>query len=281
MYKMQYTNYKNPNNVNVKWCISTISNILKDRVYIGDLVQHKYSSINYKIKRVVKVEKNKNIIIENNHEAIISKEDFEKVQQMLLKKSNECKRNTRNVHVLTGIAFCKNCGARITYTKNHSNEFKIICSNYKKNGKNACSNIYVNEEYVIKVVINKIIENIKKQNFEKILIKKQTDSIKKLEELKLQKAKNLNAIKQLYVDLSNNKIEEEIARNIIEEYIEENKKIDIKISKNYEKPKEINVVKIINESSIERLRSLIFLLIEKIEVSKKEIKIYYKFKNYF
>lgn len=134
---MQYSNYKNPNSSSKKWCTSTITNILKDRIYIGDLVQHKYASVNYKIKKVVKIEKDKNIIIENHHEPIIAKEEFWKVQEMLEQKSNECNRYNREPHILTGIAFCKQCGARITYTKNHGKEFKIICSNYKKRRENS------------------------------------------------------------------------------------------------------------------------------------------------
>ena len=113
MYKMQYTNYKNPNNISKTWSVSTITNILKDRIYIGDLIQHKYSSVNYKIKKIVKVSSDNLIIIENNHEAIIDKKEFLTVQEMLKERANECKRKTKANHILTGITFCKKCGAKL------------------------------------------------------------------------------------------------------------------------------------------------------------------------
>ena len=33
------------------WKHTSVSNIIKNRVYIGDLIQHKYQKINYKIKK--------------------------------------------------------------------------------------------------------------------------------------------------------------------------------------------------------------------------------------
>lgn len=283
MYKMQYTNYKNPNNVNPKWCTSTITNILKDRIYIGDLVQHKYSSINYKIKKVVKLEKSKNIIIENHHKPIVEREEFEKVNKMLEQKSNECRRNTKYVHILTGIAFCQKCGARITYTKNHSNSFKIICSNYKKNGKKACDNIYLEEQEILNSIKQKIIENVKRQNLENIKIDGKNMIKEEMEKLNSQKNKNINAIKQIYTDIANSEIDAQLGKQIIAEYIKENKNIDIKIN-NYMykiKSKTINLIKKIEEAENESLRSLIFILVKKIEISKTSMKIQYNFTDYF
>ena len=283
MYKMQYTNYKNPNNVSKKWCVSTITNILKDRIYIGDLVQHKYSSINYKIKKVVKLEQSKNIIIENNHKAIRKKEDFEKVSKMLEEKANECKRESKSSHILTGIAFCQKCGDRITYTKNHGSSFKIICSNYKKNGKKACDNIYVEEKEILNCIKQKIIEKVKKQHLQSITIDSQNGSQEEMEKLNLRKTKNINAIKQIYTDMTNNEIEKSLGKQIIAEYVKENENIEMKIEQCQSKIKErkVDVIKQMEEAEGERLRKLIFMLIKKVEISKTDITIQYNFKNYF
>ena len=283
MYKMQYTNYKNPNNVSKEWCISTITNILKDRMYIGDLVQHKYSSINYKIKKVVKLEQSKNIIIKNNHKAIIKREDFEKVSQMLKGKSNECKRESKSSHILTGIVFCQKCGARIAYTKNHGSSFKIICSNYKKNGKKACDNIYIEEQEILNCIKQKIIENVKKRRLEHIIIGRQNKCKEEIEKLNLQKIKNINAIKQIYTDIANNEIEKLLGKQIIAKYVKENENIEIKIEQYQSKIKErkVNVIKQIEEADGEKLRRLIFMVIKRVELSKSNMKIQYNFENYF
>lgn len=266
-----------------KWSVSTISNILQDRIYTGDLVQHKYSSINYKIKKVVKLEQEKYIVIENNHEPIISKEEFEKVEQMLKQKSNECKRRTKANHILTGIAFCRKCGARITYTKNHGVDFKIICSNYKKNGKTACDNIYIDEQKVINIIKQKIIENIIKQKIEKIKIGGNIVNKERIERLKNEKDRNIKAIKQIYYDISSNDINKLMGRQIIIEYSKENEKIDknIEVLKSKIKEKEIDIISKINGLGAEELRSLMFMLINKIEIDKNQIIIHYNFKKYF
>ena len=55
------------------WKHTSISNIIKNRVYIGDLIQHKFQKVNYKIKKRKSVPENEWCIKENAHEAIIDK----------------------------------------------------------------------------------------------------------------------------------------------------------------------------------------------------------------
>ena len=279
MYKMQYTNYKNPNNISKTWSVSTITNILKDRIYIGDLIQHKYSSVNYKIKKIVKVSSDNLIIIENNHEAIIDKKEFLTVQEMLKERANECKRKTKANHILTGITFCKKCGARITYTKNHGTDFKIICSNYKKNGKKACDNIYISENKVLENIKNNILNEINKRKISKIKIDENNENIAERDRLTKQKNNNINAIKQIYNDTSKGIMESTISKTLIQQYVEENQKIENRINllnKNLIE-KEIDINKTIPKMNSAEFRSLIYTLISKIELTKEEIDIHYKF----
>lgn len=72
---------------NTLWNGTTIRRILKNEVYIGNTVGHKVKKINYKLKKQIMLNKNEWIKVENTHEAIISKEDFEKVQNILNKRS--------------------------------------------------------------------------------------------------------------------------------------------------------------------------------------------------
>ena len=58
-YKETTCSYKNPNSrKNYIWNTASISNILRDQIYIGDLVQHKYAKLNYKSKKTVNIDKN-------------------------------------------------------------------------------------------------------------------------------------------------------------------------------------------------------------------------------
>lgn len=72
---------------NTLWNSTTIRRILKNEVYIGNTIGHKVKKVNYKLKRQIILNKDNWIKVENTHEAIISKEDFYKVQNILDKRS--------------------------------------------------------------------------------------------------------------------------------------------------------------------------------------------------
>ena len=161
-YKELTTNYYNPNsNSTYKWNPTVINKILRDRTYIGDLVQLKFTKVNYKIKKVEKLPQEEYIIISNNHEAIIDRETFNLVQEMLDKQTNEWNYSNSQKHLLTGLAFCK-CGSRITYNKNHGKYFRCICSSYKRYGKKFCTNVHLREDELIAKVTDSLRNNIKK-----------------------------------------------------------------------------------------------------------------------
>ena len=77
----------NSNKYNTLWNSTTIRRILKNEVYIGNTIGHKVKKINYKLKKQIMINKDDWIKVENTHGPIISKEDFEKVQNILNKRS--------------------------------------------------------------------------------------------------------------------------------------------------------------------------------------------------
>lgn len=76
----------------MQWSANTISKILKNRMYTGCMVQGKEKKLSYKSKKVVTVPPQQWIVVENTHEAIISKEQFEAVQKRMAEK-NKNKKN--------------------------------------------------------------------------------------------------------------------------------------------------------------------------------------------
>ena len=57
--------------------------ILKNENYTGTLLQGKRRKLNYRVNKQIQLEKGNWIITPNHHEAIISKEKFDKVQYIL------------------------------------------------------------------------------------------------------------------------------------------------------------------------------------------------------
>jgi len=93
------------------WDYTTIFGMLKNRVYCGDIVNRKSEIVNYKTGKQVKVPKEKHIICENMHEAIVSREDYERVQQLTAARYMPPKHKQENI--FRGLLFCTECGRRM------------------------------------------------------------------------------------------------------------------------------------------------------------------------
>jgi DNA invertase Pin-like site-specific DNA recombinase len=147
-----------------RWQESTILNILKNEKYKGDAILQKYYTPDHLRKVSVR---NKGVIdsyyIEDNHSPIISREIWEQVQIEIAKrakakgnKAGDTKKYT-NRYPLSGMLYCSKCGStlrRRTWNSKHSCK-KIVwqCSNYIKNGKDACSGTSIDDEVISRLNI--------------------------------------------------------------------------------------------------------------------------------
>lgn len=93
------------------WNPASICRILKNPIYIGDIVQGKYKSDGIHGKHR-STPKEKWIIHHNHHEAIIDRDLFEKVQWYKPKKP-KCEKT--DSHPLTGKVICGMCGRSLIY----------------------------------------------------------------------------------------------------------------------------------------------------------------------
>lgn len=296
-YKHENTNYYNPNkSFTYKWNSTVINKILRDRIYVGDLIQLKYTKINYKVKKQAKVPKEQQVILLNHHEAIIDRSTFEIVQEMLDKQTNEWNYSNQNRHLLAGLAFCS-CGSRITYNKNHGKYFRCVCSSYKKYGRKFCSNVNLREDELIRAVTNSLKDNINKYlnmdglNYNRRSAK-QTDFKKDILKLNKKKEELNRIISNLYEDKLSGVISQDTFTNLVKKYEREKKECDRKIDifekkqnnilpkkeENKEEMKETMKELLTFNNISEENRSIIFKLIDKIVINDKDISIKYKFK---
>ena len=119
---------------NNSWCVATVAQILKDPVYTGSVVNHKGEVKNYKTKVRRNVPKEEWIIVENTHERIISKEEFDHVQDILSVKAHPRRHEFENI--LQGCVFCGECGHRMTQatkTKKNGKRYLLRCTNHFAN----------------------------------------------------------------------------------------------------------------------------------------------------
>ncbi len=146
------TSFKNK--VKAKWNAVSVGRILKNEIYIGNLVQGKRSSANYKVKKVEYKDESDWTRIEDTHEPIISKADFDIVNQ-LGKYDTRTAPDKENVYLFAGVVFCGDCRQNMirktTYTKNKNYHY-YVCGTHKFD-KSICSMHSFSEDKLYKVIL--------------------------------------------------------------------------------------------------------------------------------
>lgn len=97
------------------WRSATISQILANRVYIGELISLKTETQNCKTKQRSVVPEDHRIVIPNAHDAIISAAMFDQVQ--LIRSQHRCPAKYQRENIFRGKLFCECCGHPLTMTK--------------------------------------------------------------------------------------------------------------------------------------------------------------------
>ncbi len=223
------TKYKQSQGINFKnqgknieyWTESTVSKILKNETYIGNLVQGYNKKVSYKSKKMKNQPKSEWIIVENTHEPIITKEQFFKVQDMFKSKTRRCKNG--EIHLFANKLVCLDCGTKLYKCRNDRNYIYFSCKGSKKLYGN-CTTHSIGYENLKNLVTEKIREKILAfYNFDNIsddlfVSNGNLNKAKLLENKALLLSKemeNINkAIKELYLDKVSGKIPEEVFEDL-------------------------------------------------------------------
>lgn len=226
-----YNNYGIQDNT-YTWTPSTVRNILKNEVYIGNTVQGKRRAKSYKIHKIENVPKEEWVRVENTHEPIIDKDTFEKAQE-LSRRDTKVSQKTKELSVWAGFLKCADCKRAMnkkSSTNKSGNKYEYyICSTYRKKSNKLCTKHSVKQENLEKAVLEAInlhidslidieeiveqinkseFQNTKNENIEKMITAKQNE-ISKISNFKM----------KLYEDWKN----KDITR---EEYIEYKQKYE-------------------------------------------------------
>lgn len=145
--------YKQANKHNsTLWKYFTISNILKNEVYIGNLVQGKYGSVSYKTKKNRPRPQSEWYKVCGTHEPIIERDLWERVQNLINQKNRPFE--VGKIGLFAGKVRCINCG----YTMRSSKTKKINylkCST-KHIAKNSCIGSFISVAKLEKIIIDEI-----------------------------------------------------------------------------------------------------------------------------
>ena len=119
-----------------KWSAVTVIRILQDEIYTGTLAQGRQGTYNHKIKNVIQKPAEEWVRVENAHEPIIRKADFDLVQH-IMGLDTRTSPNGEKVYLFSGLLVCGCCGGPMTRKITTSGGKKYIyyhCPTGKKHG---------------------------------------------------------------------------------------------------------------------------------------------------
>ena len=145
------------------WSRDSVTSILKNEVYIGNMVQHKREIINYKTKECKKLPKSEWITIENTHEAIIDRDTFNLVQSIIADKTRVYFKgnSTQPDNYFSGLLICGDCNTKMTYVNDKNRKYTFYKCKLKSLSTNLCKSEIVKTQELAKVVLKIIQQFIK------------------------------------------------------------------------------------------------------------------------
>lgn len=146
--------YKNPGIDPTRrplWCAGTLSVILKNRMYCGDMVQGRYRIKSYKIHVQELVPEDEWYIVENTHEPIIDRDTFEKAGRLLLRDTRSAPQR-QGIYLFSGFLRCADCGKAMSRSK-VGNVVYYYCRTYKDRSKHACTKHMIKHDCLERAVL--------------------------------------------------------------------------------------------------------------------------------
>jgi DNA invertase Pin-like site-specific DNA recombinase len=143
------------------WSAGMVRDILHNPVYIGAVVNQKYTTVSYKNHKKYIKDSDEWIVVENAFEPIIDKELWDKVQEV--NKSCSRSKTTKSGEILPlgGLMYCADCGSKLkknttTHTTKKRGKYQLVsymCNNYANHGKTACTSHHILQRVIEGLVL--------------------------------------------------------------------------------------------------------------------------------
>lgn len=220
-----------PESKRYAWTIAQVKKILQDENYIGNSIHNKQTNVSFKCKKKIRKPKEEWWRVEDTHEAIISKEDFDRVQKQIASRRRKQKDGT--TQIFAGLVKCADCGWSLAYATNQRKKAPYSYYHCSKNGQGLrqCSMHYIRYDVLYNFVLSRLQYWIKAvhrdeqaiiQRLAKSNITEQASSSKRAAQEKRRAEKRLNELdnlmSKLYEDRVTGKITERNFSMLSEKY---------------------------------------------------------------
>lgn len=139
------------------WTYATIHRMLKNQMYIGNMEQGR-APRQIMHGKARQLERSQWTVVEGTHEPIISRQQWDRVQSLLL-KDTRTPAFEQNVSPFAGFLRCGDCGRAMSKT-NHPGGIYYCCGSYKRYGPSVCTRHGISHQELEQIVLddlNKII----------------------------------------------------------------------------------------------------------------------------
>ena len=140
------------------WCANTITTILKNEVYIGNMVQGKHKSISYRSKKSIETTQDEWTVVEGTHEAIISDELFTLAHERF-ERNTRTAPNKENTYILSGYIICGHCGHRMS--RHPNGKYPRFRCPTRMNAPDSCQCVSVSEAKLNAVILETLQQQIR------------------------------------------------------------------------------------------------------------------------
>ena len=162
-YRYEKGIVKNEKMKDVLWKTYAIEDMLRDEVYLGNMVRGKTHSAMHKGEKRHHVPRSEWIVVQGTHEPIVSRELFDAVQAVNEKKAQEhkdnlekAKENPKRDNLFKGKIFCGDCGITMGGTVGNYNSMSYYCPNYRENGAMGCVKKHISARKLEKAVLEAV-----------------------------------------------------------------------------------------------------------------------------
>lgn len=209
--------------LNQSWTTFTVSHILDNPVYMGDMVQGKSKIVEHKQQRITSPEDF--IVVHNTHEPIISRELYQRVQEIRAAVREEYKSKPIDPYtenIFRGRIFCPHCGKPLhrqrAKRKTMPDVYRLHCLSPSRVSKAACIGVNIDESVVIEFVTAAIKEKFSSLDvsFSEKVIEDNVDATLKKE--KTSKRRELERVQRLIKGLYENLVGGIISNEDYEEF---------------------------------------------------------------
>ena len=141
---------------NKGWRPNGIRKMLSNKAYIGAVSQRRVTTRNYKDRKAIYLDEKDHITVYDMHEPIISKKQYEKVQDILKRRCTKTSRNSNALYLFSGMLRCAGCNsAMLRNPRHHKNKLYVYykCRGYNQRGAKTCDHSHsISEEKLVMAV---------------------------------------------------------------------------------------------------------------------------------